>query len=182
MTVDLDGYHLIFLGEDVDRPVYELPRRTARIMFETVMQQKNSRKKYIRMLTSRSGLELDGSQESLRALERWLMENAEEDPDRPGFPTPEWYSIGWDAGLYVGDVLVDRYAKCAPKWELSTAGGKTEVNYHYPVLMVNDRPINTVGAMTQVPMDAVLKGIRSPDPGYFYFVDRLSSWLEEACS
>ncbi|GAA1483183.1 hypothetical protein GCM10009624_36240 [Gordonia sinesedis] len=79
-------------------------------MFDVVMQQKEGGKDYLRMLTSRSGIELDGTQQSLRDLEYWLMVNAEEDPDRPGYVTPEWYSIGWDAGLCVGDVLAGRYA------------------------------------------------------------------------
>ena len=88
----------------VDRPLHELPGKEARAAYERMMAAKDARIEALKRLLRANGVELDGSDESLQALQDWLRSDLEPDSNDPGAPRAIWFGVIHDIGMYMGDL------------------------------------------------------------------------------
>ena len=84
----------------------EMSRAEARLTYADVMGKKCARTAGLRRLLLINGLRLDDSPDSTDELGRWIYDNVEENPDQPGRLLGDWYSVVFDTGLYVGDLII----------------------------------------------------------------------------
>lgn len=110
----------------------DLSRGEARAAFRRVMETKESRIAELRRLLSNFDVSLASDDASIQALNDWFVANIKADPKRPGFLRPEWSSIAYDVGLFLGEVIIARHPNL--HWELFT-WGKTDVAFHRAVIM-----------------------------------------------
>jgi hypothetical protein len=129
--VDWTGYEIF--DPEVDRPLNEVTRAEARRHFDKLMAQKDERNAQLAALLVRNrGPELGDDDAAISALDHWFRDRVEPDPERPHRLLPEWYSVGNDMALHLGDVAIARSPWL--HWELFT-WGKKDVAYQRPVLM-----------------------------------------------
>jgi hypothetical protein len=133
--INWDGYELYwFLFQGTRR---DLPRREARISYKDLMEKKPERKRLLKSLVEQNGLELGTDNESIQRLDDWFRNSVEEDPERPRFLWPDWYSVSIDIGLFLGDIMIERNPGL--HWEFFT-WGKKNISYQKPVIMGFDTP------------------------------------------
>lgn len=130
MSIDWDDYEVYQPGRD--RPPWERSRSEARSEFERLMAAKGERIEMLRRLLAANGVELDGSDRGVQALNDWLCRELEPDPNDPGAPRKLWFSVLNDIALFLGDVMIERVPGL--KWRLFEHG-RTNVAYHQPVIM-----------------------------------------------
>ncbi|GIT82026.1 hypothetical protein LLS1_36950 [Leifsonia sp. LS1] len=118
-------------------PPENMSRRDARVAYADVMEKKPERLDYLKAFAARNGVVLDGHRESTDRWGRWLYEHVEEDPVRPGRLLGDWYSLVFDSGLFVGDLII---AKNPARFWKMQEGGKRHVSYQKPVIAGFDDP------------------------------------------
>lgn len=106
MSIDWDDYTPLNPG--IDRPLHELPRKKARAVYEQMMATKGERIEMLKRLLAANGIELDGSDEAVQALNDWFRKELEPDPQDPGAPRPLWFAVIHDIGMYLGDLIIER--------------------------------------------------------------------------
>lgn len=130
MATDFTGYELIHpIFDDSAR---DLSRTEARAVFRRFLETRESRIAALRQLLGNCGISLASDDVSIQALNDWFVDNIQPDPQRPGLLRPEWYSITYDMGLFLGEVMIARHPNL--HWELFT-WGKTDVAFHRAVIM-----------------------------------------------
>ena len=82
MSVDWDDYRPYNPG--VDRPLDELPRKEARPGAERMIATRGERIEALKRLARANGIELDGSDESIQALNDWFRRELKPDPEDEG--------------------------------------------------------------------------------------------------
>jgi hypothetical protein len=110
-----------------------LSRKDARVEYENLMAQKEQRIVLLADLVGHDGVTLDGSDESVQALNDWFIAHAEEDEVRRGFISGRWVSVAIDIALYLGETLIVRHPNL--RWDFYTWGGKRADGYHQAVIM-----------------------------------------------
>jgi hypothetical protein len=130
MSVDWDDYRPYNPG--IDRPLDELPRKEARPAAERMIATRGERIEALKRLARANGIELDGSDESIQALNDWFRRELEPDPEDEGAPRPLWFGVIHDIGMYLGDLIIER----APglEWRIFDKDKKAD-SYQHPVLM-----------------------------------------------
>jgi hypothetical protein len=129
VTVDWSGYEPYvppYWG-----PSAGLTRSQARESFDHLMAARFERIEQLRRLTATSGLRLGDSDTDIQALDDWFCANVEPNPDQSDRLRNLWYAVVNDIALHLGEVLIGRCPHL--HWELFV-GGKTNVNYHCPVV------------------------------------------------
>lgn len=111
----------------------EMSRPDARAEYENLMANRPGRIAMLGALVAHDGVRLDGSDDSVQALNEWFVENVEEDTIARGLISGRWVSVAIDVSLYLGDLLIARHPNL--RWELYTWGGKRADGYHQAVLM-----------------------------------------------
>lgn len=123
--INWDSYEIYDPG--VSGPLHELPRREARQFYNRLMAAKSARIEMLRQFLRANGEDLIDTDDGILRLDDWFFANLEPDPDKPGRPLPEWYSVVYDVALFLGDTII---ARCPGlHWEFFTWGTK---NYSYP--------------------------------------------------
>ena len=130
MSVDWGSYQLYRLG--AVGSFQDLPRVEARAEFARIMAAKGQRIEMLRGLLKSNGVELASSADGIQNLNDWFRHNVEHDPARADGLLPEWYSVSFDIGLFLGEVLIGRHPNL--HWEFFT-WGKKNVSYQRPVIM-----------------------------------------------
>lgn len=130
MVTNFTGYELFHTG--FGGSTRDLSRTEARAAFRRFVETKESRIGALQRLLGNHGLPLANEDVSIQALNDWFVDNIEPDAQRPGLLRPEWYSITYDVGLFLGEVMIARHPNL--HWELFT-WGKTDVAYHRGVIM-----------------------------------------------
>jgi hypothetical protein len=130
MSVDWDDYEPFDPG--VTRSLNELPRKEARLVYERMMATKGERIEMVKRLVAANGIDLDGSDEAVQALNEWFRIELEPTARDPGEPGRLWSGVAYDIGLYLGDLMIER----APglEWRFFDKG-KRELSYQHPVIM-----------------------------------------------
>jgi len=105
-----------------------LSGREARTKYRELMAVRANRIDQLQWL---SGELLDHSDDSLMALNSWLVDNVQPNPFNDEIPNGLWRSVSRDIGLYVGEVIISRYSWL--RWELRTTG-RTFVDYRELVI------------------------------------------------
>lgn len=130
MSVEWGSYELYELG--FVGPFQDLPRVEARAEFARIMAAKGQRIEMLRGLLKSNGVELAPGADGIQNLNDWFRHNVEHDPARADGLLPEWYSVSFDIGLFLGEVLIGRHPNL--HWEYFT-WGKKNVSYQRPVIM-----------------------------------------------
>jgi hypothetical protein len=162
--VDWGGYEAFDPGF-AGAPLHEVDRDAAEMHFFGLMEEKQERKRQLAELARHSGgFELDGSDESVEALDRWFRANVEADPDRPERLRPMWYAVAQDIGLWLGDLLIERHPHL--EWRLFV-WGKTDVSYQRPVVIGFKVPNPKYNADFEWTVDVyghrLVKGLKAPE-------------------
>ena len=129
MTAEWGGYEPYM--PPVAKPHREMSRQEAKLSFDDVMANRQFRIEALERLARRNGVPLGDSAEAMDAFGRWLYANVEPDLDRPARLKSVWYGVVFDAGLYLGDLII----RLNPlrSWELK-GGGKTNVAFQKSVI------------------------------------------------
>jgi hypothetical protein len=127
--VDWGGYEVYHPG--VSQPLQQESRAVAKQAFEKLMDEKPARVGMLADLLASNGLALSSAAADLDAIDDFIAENIEEDPQRPGQPSPRWLSVFNDLGLFLGDLYIER--RSGGRWAFMT-GGRTNVNYQRAVV------------------------------------------------
>ena len=115
MSVDWHGYDVF--DPWVAGPPEILSRAEALEMFERCMANRERRTEALRRLAAAHGVRVDEDDDSVQALNDWVT--AEVAPDLevpPGQMLPKWYSLAYDVGTFLGDVMIRRRPNL--RWEL----------------------------------------------------------------
>ena len=134
-SVDWDGYEVWNPG--VDRPLDEATRADSLAAYDRLMAAKAERIEMLRRLLEANGVVLDSSDEGIQALNDWFRRELEPDERAPTEPRPLWFSVISDIGLFLGDVLVERFPGL--EWRIFDKG-KKDVAYQRHVIMGFDAP------------------------------------------
>jgi hypothetical protein len=129
MMIDFDGYQCFDPG--VDRPLSEVTKTEAKKHFDLLMREKDARIAELRKLVQRSGIELNGSDDSIQKLNDWLFLHVEQSEKELGRLKPIWYSVVNDIALFLGEEIIRRARN--PRWELLLSG-KKNLSFQRPVI------------------------------------------------
>jgi hypothetical protein len=135
MSVNWDDYEPFDPG--VGQPLHELPRSEARAVYERMMAAKPERIEMLKGLLAVNGIDLDGTDEAVQAMNDWFRAELEPNPRDPGEPARLWSGVAYDIGLYLGDLLIERAP--ALEWRFFDKG-KRDLSYQHPVIMGFDVP------------------------------------------
>jgi hypothetical protein len=117
----------------VAAPLHTLPRREARLAYNTLMREKPERIDMLHRLLAANGIAFDETDAGIQALNDWFAANIEPSEDTPGRPAPVWFSVISDIALFLGEVIGIRSP--GVHWEFCTSGGKHFVYYQQAVLV-----------------------------------------------
>ncbi|PFG34815.1 hypothetical protein [Sanguibacter antarcticus] len=109
-----------------------LPRFEARRLFKERMKNRHARIEMLRRLVAAGGVVLGSDDAAVQDLNDWFAANIEADPENPGFPSSECYSVCHDMALFLGEVMIERHPNLY--WEFFT-WGKKSVSFQRQVLM-----------------------------------------------
>lgn len=113
-------------------PLEDLPRPSARRVYDRLMAAKTNRIEALRSLTAANGLDLGESDDSVNSLNEWFVQNVEPGGD-PTRLAPLWYSVAQDIGLFLGDLIIRRIGRPV-HWALFD-GPRRSIAFQRPVLM-----------------------------------------------
>lgn len=128
----MDWYDYNSSDPGLDRPLSDVTRAEARRFFDALMEEKAERRAELSGLCRAYGIDLNGTDESVDALEAWLATHLEPDPNHPDRPALRWFMVIKDVGLFLGDLLIERVPGL--EWRLFTSG-KQAASYQRPVVM-----------------------------------------------
>ncbi|MEP7765668.1 hypothetical protein [Sanguibacter sp. 25GB23B1] len=133
MSIDWNGYETYETYEPIGpgSPSH-LPRIEARRLFEERMEARHARIEMLGRLVAASGVVLGSDDAAVQDLNDWIVAHIEADPENPGFPLSEWYSVCHDTALFLGEVMIERHPNLY--WEFFT-WGKKNVSFQRHVLM-----------------------------------------------
>lgn len=121
------AYHLLGEGR-----YSSMTRAEARASFSDLMSARDDRAGELRRLVNEDGADFDSSDAGVQQLEDWIRGSIARELDRAEVMDPTWYAVGLDVGLFLGDLLISRRPEL--DWKLSTAGGRSSVFFHWPVI------------------------------------------------
>ncbi len=110
----------------------EMTRADARVAYNDKMAHRLERIEMLKTLARLNGLSMEEDPESVDQFGKWLVDEVQEDPEEPERLLPIWYSVVFDTGLYVGDLIIDRNPNLG--WTLHKRG-KKNVNHQKHVIM-----------------------------------------------
>lgn len=116
----------------VAAPLSEVPRVDARRAYEKLMAAKPQRIAMLLRLAALNGADVDNSDAGIQRLNDWFRSGVQEDPADPGWLLPDWYSVVNDAGVFLGDVMIERHPTL--RWQFYT-WGKTNMYYQKHIIM-----------------------------------------------
>ena len=116
----------------LDRPLFELDRKSARLAYERLMEAKPKRVAQLVKLANRNGTHLDTSDEGVQRLNDLLYGDINDDLAGHGELDANWLCVANDSGLFLGDVLISRNPNLY--WEFFV-WGKKDAAYQRPVVM-----------------------------------------------
>jgi hypothetical protein len=128
MSVDLSTY-LPFDPRGVG-PLDEASRAAARDYYERLMAAREERKAALAALAAQSGLDLDGTGDSVVPLNDWFRDNVGPRPDGEDVD-PMWLGIAVDSHVYLGDVLIARHPNL--RWAFETSS-RRHLYYQHSVI------------------------------------------------
>lgn len=128
MTIDWGGYEVFDF--EVKARWDELTPAQARAGFTRIMDQRLERVAMLGDLGELNGHEFGTSDAAVQRVNDFFRLNIERGEDMDGYPTPDWGSVSYDVGLYVGEVLIARFPNL--HWKLDTA--KKSASANQPVI------------------------------------------------
>lgn len=129
MDIRWNAYSIIRLPHD--GALRDLPRAEARENYRFLIENRAAREFELGHLLAHNGSQLEATERGIQQLNDFFRENVTEDPDRPRGILPEWLSVSFDIGLFLGDFVISRHPHL--RWEMETSP-KSSVNYQQPVI------------------------------------------------
>lgn len=129
--IDVGAYELVhFTGPAVGWD--ELTPAEARARFAAIMDSRERRLQVLAELLEGNGYRFGADDAALQGMNDFFRLNVERDDreDARGYPTAEWCSVAYDMGLWLGEVLIQRFPQL--HWSLDTA--RKSVSFNRPVL------------------------------------------------
>jgi hypothetical protein len=129
----------------------EMSTPEARTTFDYVMEQRRFRVAQLGELVERNGHKFGTDDADIQEVNDFFRLNVEvsTEPAARGYPKPEWGSVSYDIGLYLGEVLIERHPHL--RWKLDLA--KKSVSANQPVFVGFEK--------------VAVKGFKNPDFGRF---------------
>lgn len=112
-------------------PPSEMTAREARLAYEEAMNSKSSRIGMLEAFAAINCAPFGADSESVDGFGRWLVDNVAPDPTEPRRLADHWYSVVFDTGLWVGDLIIGENPKL--NWRLQ-AGGRSHISFQKPVI------------------------------------------------
>lgn len=135
--IDFSDYRCFDPG--VARPLNEVTKTEAKKHFELLIREKNVRIAELKHLVAKSGIDLNGSEESIQKLNDWFFQHVEASEETSESLNPIWYSVVNDIALYLGEEIIRRAPNL--RWELFLSGKKNQ-SFQRPVIMGFSKVIN----------------------------------------
>jgi hypothetical protein len=127
--IDFSDYQCFDPG--VYRPLSEVTKAEAKKHFDRLMREKNERISQFKALVARSGIDLNGSENSIQKLNDWFFQNVEPSEKEPERLKPIWYSVVNDIALFLGEEIIRKAPNL--RWEVLLSG-KNNLSYQRPVI------------------------------------------------
>lgn len=130
MDIRWNAYSIIRLLHD--GALRDLPRPQARENYRFLIENRAAREFELGHLLAHNGSQLEATERGIQQLNDFFRENVSEDPDRPRMILPEWISVSFDIGLFLGDFVISRHPHL--RWGFE-ASPKSSIDFQQPVIV-----------------------------------------------
>ena len=117
----------------------DLGVREARRVFDLVMGQRESRVDELKRLLRAFGIDLDGTDDSVRELEAWFHESVFGLLGKSGIPDGRTLSLCEDVALYLGDLMIARHSNL--QWSLYRTEAGNPDRHSHVISGFTDEPV-----------------------------------------
>lgn len=112
-------------------PLSRMSRADARQSFDDAMAKKHRSLAMLEQFARANSAPFGYDRRSADAFGAWFIQNVEPDPDLPDRLKDHWYSVVFDMGFWVGELIIREFPELGWKFH---SGGRTHISYQKHVI------------------------------------------------